>query len=362
MAILNDALMFHEAKRCLADGDAARAEKLCDELTDRIAEHVAAWRLMADAQAAQGRADDAEASRRRADEIEGEHLRAAAARAFENRSYAAAAEFYSRAWDCDPDNLEAVWGAAESLHYDDRNREALPWYERYAELKPGNPEALHMIASIGRRKAPERASPGYVSALFDNFAESFDELLTGELEYKAPDLLFEAVRDALPADADRLNVLDLGCGTGLSGIRFRPLARRLQGVDLSREMIRHARRRGIYDSLRVADLVPALDAFDARLDVAIACDVLIYLGDLAPVFAAAARALAPGGIFAATTEFHAKSGYALGATGRYRHGDGYVRECADAAGLVAVSHARAPVRLEQGEPVEGAVSVFRRPL
>ena len=53
---------------------------------------------------------------------------------------------------------------------------------------------------------------------------------------------------------DKLAILDLGCGTGLAGLAFQPLAARLDGVDLSPAMIEKARARGIYDHLDVADL------------------------------------------------------------------------------------------------------------
>jgi predicted TPR repeat methyltransferase len=51
-----------------------------------------------------------------------------------------------------------------------------------------------------------------------------------------------------------VDVLDLGCGTGLSGQALRPLARRLTGVDLSPAMIDARRTRTVYDVLTVAEI------------------------------------------------------------------------------------------------------------
>ena len=61
----------------------------------------------------------------------------------------------------------------------------------------------------------------------------------------------------MPGRAE-LAILDLGCGTGLAGAAFKPLAARLDGVDLSPAMIEKARARQIYDHLQVADLQTAL--------------------------------------------------------------------------------------------------------
>jgi predicted TPR repeat methyltransferase len=94
----------------------------------------------------------------------------------------------------------------------------------------------------------------------------------------------------------------LGCGTGLAGAVFTPLATRLDGVDLSPAMIEKARARGIYDQLVVADLEDALAADGACYDLILAADTLVYLGDLAVVFEAARRRLSPEGYFLFTVE------------------------------------------------------------
>ena len=52
------------------------------------------------------------------------------------------------------------------------------------------------------------------------------------------------------AEGAALDILDLGCGTGLAGEAFLDLAHRLDGVDLSPLMIARARKHcGIYDDL-----------------------------------------------------------------------------------------------------------------
>jgi SAM-dependent methyltransferase len=73
------------------------------------------------------------------------------------------------------------------------------------------------------------------------------------LKYRAPDLIAEQIGRLVPARD--IDVLDLGCGTGLLGARLRMLARSLTGVDLSANMIEQARRRNIYDRLVRADLI-----------------------------------------------------------------------------------------------------------
>ena len=76
-------------------------------------------------------------------------------------------------------------------------------------------------------------------------------------------------------------ILDLGCGTGLAGAAFRPLAARLDGVDLSPAMIEKARAQDTSMTISiVADLETALSAPGPAYDLILAADTLVYLGDL----------------------------------------------------------------------------------
>ena len=90
-----------------------------------------------------------------------------------------------------------------------------------------------MIAALsGGGDAPARAADSYVRNLFDATAESFDETLSNWLDYRAPELVAEAVRAELGTGASTLATIDLGCGTGLAAPLLRGMTRRLEGVDL----------------------------------------------------------------------------------------------------------------------------------
>src|SRR5207237_9684498 len=86
-----------------------------------------------------------------------------------------------------------------------------------------------------------------------------------------------------------------GCRTGLCGERVKPFARRLVGVDLSLEMLKRAGVRKLYDDLILGELTAFVGAVPAAWDLVVSADTLVYLGDLAPVMAAALRGLRPGG-------------------------------------------------------------------
>jgi predicted TPR repeat methyltransferase len=201
----------------------------------------------------------------------------------------------------------------------------------------------------------------YVRRLFDQHAPDFDTALE-RLDYRGPQLLREAVRRVV--EPLRFgSALDLGCGTGLAGAAFRPCVDWLVGVDLSPAMIAQARAKGLYDRLLARDMVRFLReeaAGQAQYHLVIAADVFVYLSDLAPVVAAVAAVLAPGGVFAFTVEAHGADGVRLQPTLRYAHGVDHVRAAVAAADLTCAELAPASTRTEKGVPVDGLVAVARR--
>ena len=258
----------------------------------------------------------------------------------------------------DPALLEA---AAQCLRRLERKAEALATYRRLARVAPGRPDIEHMIAALSGEARPTRASDDYVRQEFDAFADRFDETLTNWLEYRAPQLVADAVRAALGPDTTTAATIDLGCGTGLAAPLLRPLTRRLEGVDLSPRMLDKARARGGYDALHEGEIGKFLAARRGQYTLAVACDVFCYFGELAPAFAVVAAALKPGGIFAFTVERHAGDGVVLGASGRYAHADRFVRAAALSAGFALVHEAEVALRSELHRPVIGGCYLFRRP-
>ncbi len=219
-------------------------------------------------------------------------------------------------------------------------------------------QARFMLAALGEGEAPARAPAGYVRKLFDQFAPRFDAELEGRLNYRTPALLAQALGAVLPANA-ALSVLDLGCGTGLSGVALKPFARRLEGVDLSPRMLDAARARGIYAALHEADMLAFLPTRRATYDVIAAADVLNYLGDLAPVLAAMRAAFRPQGVVGFSLETGDVAPFELATGMRYRHAPAHARGLVEAAGFTVLSEALVTLREEQGKPVPGLLLILR---
>ncbi len=235
---------------------------------------------------------------------------------------------------------------------------AMAAYRRVVELEPDNPSLRFMLDAVTGAR-PERAPEAYVSSLFDFCAYWFDRHLVDALEYKVPELLRDAVERRLGDSRVSWIVLDIGCGTGLCGPLFRCLARRLVGVDLSPRMIGKARERGVYDELHVAEITEYLARRESWVDLIVAADVLVYIGNLKPVLANAHRTLKANGLFAFSVEHSDGDDFALLPHGRFAHGTDYVARQASRAGFTIETVDRATLRKEGRGPIVGDVYLLR---
>jgi predicted TPR repeat methyltransferase len=222
------------------------------------------------------------------------------------------------------------------------------------------PHLVSRIAEARAMRERSRSDPRYVRHLFDQFSSDYDARMLGQLGYGAPAILRRLADLTVPDRGRTYSILDLGCGTGLAGVAFKDMASRLDGIDLSPAMIEKARSRGIYDVLRVADLETALEGDSCEYDLMLAADTLVYLGDLAKVFAGAHRGLLRGGAFLFTVEKKDGEGFEIGPKRRWRHSESYLRQEALRAGFELAGFLECHPRTESGVPVEGYAIALRK--
>jgi len=249
-----------------------------------------------------------------------------------------------------------------------RIEEALQIYGRLLENDPADSKGVTLyLAGLGLRQMPSRASDAHVRELFDHYAGFFEKHLREKLEYRGPEVMLSLLgpwlqrRDAAQATESGLDVMDLGCGTGLCGAVVSPFARRLDGVDLSPRMLAKARARGIYRELYQEELAACLENLEEDYDLVLAGDVFVYVGDLEPVFAAVVRRLRPGGLFAFTLETHEGDDVRVNEGNRYQHGRQYLRQLAFAHGLHLRTMEDAVMRMEADTPVASLAVLLQKP-
>lgn len=237
----------------------------------------------------------------------------------------------------------------------------------YREVLGIDPEdhggAAVRIASLGRGDAPPRAPDAYVETLFDQHAESFEDILVEQLGYAVPVMVRQRLQELELGPFKRM--LDLGCGTGLTGGTLRDMVDDITGLDISENMIEIAHEKDLYETLYVGEVEDFLeDNDDEPFDLITATDVLPYLGALEPMFFGAAENMLVGGLFVFSSEtlpeaVMAGRPYMVGPHQRFAHSETYVRERLAATGFEIVEISGINVRMQDGEPTPGHLVIAK---
>lgn len=307
-----------------------------------------------------------------------------------------AAASYQRAVALKPDyadahnNLGNIW---KEMGDTDKARAS---FQRALEIKPGNPGthyslgllfseagkqeeaarhlqlclaqdledsrgARHLLARMGLAVAPEQTSPAQLQKIYAVRSRFWDQ----EVGYFAHGIVADALR--AHATDGGLDILDIGCGTGLVGEQLRASARRLDGVDLSPAMLEKAKAKNIYDRLEQADITKFLNAHRQGYDALVGAATLIHFGALDGVLAAAAHALRENGLFVFTLfaggagDFAAAASDRLAQSGCYTHSAAYIEHLAPQCGFTVAALKQVVHEKDQdGNPVPGLLAVLRR--
>ena len=185
-----------------------------------------------------------------------------------------------------PDSTRSFKEIAKILYKSGNKEDSVKTLRGLLDRNPDDEVARHMIAAFGGSDVPDRASDRFVTQTFDSFAVNFDESLA-RLDYKAPQLVGDELKRLTAALDHKLDILDIGCGTGLCGPIVKPLASGLVGVDLSAGMLRKAKNRGVYDELHLGELTDFMQKSDATYDAIVCVDTFVYFGKLDEAYVAA---------------------------------------------------------------------------
>ncbi|TAK97450.1 MAG: methyltransferase domain-containing protein [Aquabacterium sp.] len=272
---------------------------------------------------------------------------------------------YRHAMALKPDDVGATGNLAETLRLQNRDEEAIAMFKRKLELAPGDVYGTHALAMLTGSN-PEVPPEQYISQLFDNYSDNFEQHLTSTLNYNVPAQLAAMLArhsDANATNTTKWDALDLGCGTGLVGAEIASRSRNLVGVDLSAKMLDKARARQVYQRLVHSDLLAMMrQEGDATFDVLVAADVFIYVGKLDDIVAQSHRLLRPNGLLAfsiETSTVHASQDYFLEKAGRYSQSRSYMERMAQEHGFNVLDMHAAPLRTESGQPVNGYLGLWQ---
>ena len=257
-----------------------------------------------------------------------------------------------KAVELDANDAASLRHLGELSHIVGNRAGARDAYERYLKFEPDDAEVKHLLVSLRDDAAPDRVPDECIKQLYERFSSFYEDNMLEELGYEGPEKLVSAI-ESIIGNRQGLSVLDLGCGTGLSGMRIKQHASRLVGIDLSADMVDVARTKQVYDSLDVAEVTDWLQNSVERFDIIMACDTCIYFGDLRHVIVPAMEKLKSGGLIAFSVEKSTGAPpFQLTDSGRYVHHVDHIKEIAGELGMQCEIR-ESYLRMEYGEEVIG---------
>jgi predicted TPR repeat methyltransferase len=269
-----------------------------------------------------------------------------------------AIQHYQRALKINPDLFDAQNNIATAFLAKNHIGFALEHFRAALRLQPNNQAIQYTVTMLSQDQRLLASPPDYITNLFDAYADHYESHLLEGLDYKVPTLLFDAVIAVANPPPLSLNILDLGCGTGLAGVPFQTLAKTLVGVDLSENMLAVAAEKNIYTELVQSDIATFLNQQAQAFNLIIAADALVYIGDLATIFTGAATTLVPGGWFAFNTEITDQPDYTMNQSGRFSHQKKYIDGLAQQQHFKIVYYQKTVTRQQNNEPVYGHLYVL----
>jgi predicted TPR repeat methyltransferase len=265
---------------------------------------------------------------------------------------------FRRALSIDPHFAAAHRNLGNTFSAQGKTHEALACFREASRLNPKDHTARHMVSALSGAK-PKSPPPQFVIDLFNQYAACFDNHLVRSLGYRVSAKLRRVLDEYLPVETLFRNAVDLGCGTGLSGLEFVQITRRLSGVDLSPFMGEKARQKNIYDDFHVRDIREFLTETLELYDLFLAIDVFAYLGDLRDIFQAVRKRALPGAIFLFSTESCKGGSYTLRETGRYAHSRHYIGALVSENKFDRVRCEETGIRKEKGQWIMGDLFILR---
>ena len=142
-----------------------------------------------------------------------------------------------------------------------------------------------------------------IRAIYSHFAKTYEDELKNDMQYTAylrvPQLVISALNHK------QANILDLGCGTGLSSLMFFDKGYEVTGIEGTSAMIQRARRLP-YKRIIQQDLESPWRIKDRSFDAAVMIGVMEYIINPGALFRQVHSKLVEGGVFGLTVPYKSK--------------------------------------------------------
>ena len=233
---------------------------------------------------------------------------------------------YKKAILLNTDFAEAYLNIGKNFKALGRIGEAAKNFEIAFKIEPEDHLGANLqLASLGKKKIPKKTPENYLNHFYKNKSKIWNNLESKIYHGK------KLIEDAFSQNHNKQNkieILDLGCGTGSLASFLRPYAKILVAVDLSLAMLNEAEKTRIYDQLYNKDLEQYLSEISNNYDAIVAAAVMIHFYDLDNIFSLIRESLKQNGKFVFSVFEAKKKDRELNSFLMYSHSEKYIASLA----------------------------------
>ena len=209
------------------------------------------------------------------------------------------------------------------------------------------------LAALGLKAIPTKTPANFMKEFYRIRANTWD---TAE-RFSGHDLIKDAFTQTFKS-ASQLKILDLGCGTGSLASFLRPYAETLDGLDSSSDMIKIAKKRDLYDTLKEDDMETHFENNSTEYDCIIAAAVFIHFFDLQDILSTLKDRLVKQGkiifsVFETTNTEKEVNDFLM-----YAHSQQYIHDLAETLGFKITYEKKSVHEYNGSDPIMALIYVF----
>lgn len=294
----------------------------------------------------------------------------------EKGEYKKSLDHYHKCIELCPEHFAAHYNIASINQTLMNNPVAIEYYQKAIDLKPGDITCQYLLTSLQQEKPavgiPEQAPNEYIENLFNSYSDKFEYELVDLLKYQTPECLLKVFTESIDIQKlPKLNILDLGCGTGLVAEKFAQFSKHLTGIDLAQGMLEVADKKNIYNNLIKSEIIGFLEQSinenKTNYNLITISDVLVYFGKLDCLFELCAKNLEQQNnhnqhnyiLFSIellnSSDNPTNKPYILNDTGRYSHSEHYINDICQKLKLKIITKKLETLRKQYSDDVKGMI-------
>ncbi|QOD38711.1 methyltransferase [Candidatus Wolbachia massiliensis] len=235
-------------------------------------------------------------------------------------------------------NLPIVWYNIGRCHFAVGNtNKAYTYLTKTLKLDSNYEEASYYIKKMTNPVPITKLPKNLIKQYFDYTGEYFVEHWLIAKQYRGHEFVHMVITKIFNDSASGLNILDLGCGTGICGhfLKMHNIGNRITGIDISNRMLNIARGcfikgKPVYNELIHMEMTEFLKQEKEYLyDVIIFAEVLHYLYDLQTELELAKKSTSKKGVIVCLIRRKEGEGVDFVNKGDYfRHSESYIKHVA----------------------------------